>query len=98
MAFTKDHLFVGIAPRVIALDRRSGTTVWATKLPGAGMSSLVTVHEDEDHVYAGAVGEVWALDRTTGSIVWHNPLKGFGMREVMFPGTMWHQQQNHHAH
>ena len=85
MPTAKEYFYVGVSPRVIALDRRSGAVVWATSLPGASMTQL-NVHEDDERVYAGAKGEVWALDRSSGNILWHNPLKGFGMRDVMFTG------------
>ena len=86
MAFGKDYLYIGIAPRVVALDRATGAVVWATSLPGAGTARIVTVSVDEDRVYAGATGKVYALDARAGTILWQNPLKGYGMADVMFPG------------
>jgi outer membrane protein assembly factor BamB len=84
-------VYAGIAPRVVALDAKTGAVVWQTKLRGA--DALVTVSVDGDRVYAGSAGEVWSLDAQSGSIVWHNEMKGFGMNDVMFPGSAWRTQQ-----
>lgn len=76
-------LFIGLAPRVIALDPASGEVVWATELPTAG-GIVATIRVEGDRIYAGAAGEVTCLDAADGAIVWHNQLKGFGMHPVIF--------------
>jgi outer membrane protein assembly factor BamB len=69
-------LFIGIRGSVLALDRATGQTVWATKLKGGDFVNLVL---DGGDLYATARGEVSCLDPATGNIRWTNPLKGYGL-------------------
>lgn len=68
-------IFVGIRGSVVALDRATGTQIWATSLKGAEFVNVVML---DSELYAAARGEVYCLDQATGQIRWHNPLKGFG--------------------
>ena len=68
-------LFVGIKGSVIAVDRRSGETLWSTHLKG---SSFVTVAVENGAVYAGTYGRLYCLDPSTGSVRWTNELPGMG--------------------
>lgn len=73
-------IYIGLKAMVIALDRRTGTELWRTKLRGgvARSSSFVTLYRDDDILFAGVGGELYALDPKSGTLLWHNPLKGFG--------------------
>lgn len=77
-------LYIGLAPRVIALDPDSGEVVWATEIPHSGI--VATIRLAGRRLFAGSAGEVSCLDADTGAILWHNPLKGFGMHPVLFAG------------
>jgi len=68
-------IYVGIKSSVVALDDRTGSEVWRTKLRG---SDFVTVLWDGVALLAANDGEVWRLDPATGSVIWHNPFKGLG--------------------
>ena len=70
-----DIVFLGIKGSVVALDRATGTQVWATHLKGRDFVNVVL---DEGEIYAAASGELFCLDQSTGQVRWHNPLKGFG--------------------
>ncbi len=59
----------------MALDRATGTQIWATTLKGA---EFVNVVLSAGELYAAARGELFCLDQSTGYIRWRNPLKGFG--------------------
>ncbi len=73
-------VYIGLKAMVVALDRRTGTEIWRTKLTvGVGRSSaFVTLYRDDDILFAGVGGELFALDPKSGMVLWHNPLKGFG--------------------
>lgn len=72
-----DFVYVGFNSRVVALDRRSGETVWHWKSPQG--SGYVAVLLDGDQVIASVQGYTYALDPVTGEERWSNPLKGFGI-------------------
>jgi outer membrane protein assembly factor BamB len=76
---TIDHLlFVGIFGCVLALDRRTGQTVWSATVftPGA----LVTLLADGDCVFAASAGYVTCLDALTGAQRWQVSLAlGFNL-------------------
>lgn len=76
-------LFIGLAPRVLALEPATGDVVWATELPSSG-GIVATIRVEGGRVYAGAAGEVTCLDAADGKLLWHNQLKGFGMHPVIF--------------
>ena len=73
---TSDLIFIGIKGSVIALDRRTGERVWATRLKGC---DFVNVLVQDGTVVASCYGEIFCLDPLTGGVRWHNPLKGFGV-------------------
>ena len=77
-------IFVGIRSSVIALDERSGTEVWRTKLKG---SDFVTVLWDGEALLAANGGEVFRLDPQSGTLIWQNPLKGLGRGVVSLAST-----------
>ena len=66
---------VGIRGSVVALDRRTGIIVWATRLKGADFVNLLV---EGDRIYATTSGELFCLDAHTGEGLWHNVLKGYG--------------------
>lgn len=68
-------VFIGIKGSVVALDRATGTQVWATSLKG---HEFVNVAFFDDELYAAAKGELYCLDSATGQVRWHNLLKGYG--------------------
>jgi outer membrane protein assembly factor BamB len=76
-------IFIGLNGSVAAIDRSTGTLVWATKLKG---SDFVNVQQAEDEIYAATKGEIFCLDPGTGQIRWHNPLKGMGLGLVSIAG------------
>ena len=73
---SSNYVFVGIKGSVIALDRSTGTQIWAVSLKGR---DFVNVAVTDDEVYAATKGELYCLDTATGQLRWHNPLKGFGL-------------------
>ena len=72
---TSELVFVGIGGSVVALNRATGTQVWATRLK---RYDLVNVVLEEGRLLATCQGEIFCLDPATGEKRWHNPLKGFG--------------------
>jgi len=78
------YVFVGIKNTVVALDDRTGTEVWRTKLRS---SDHVIVFWDGEALFAGAGGEIWRLDPKQGNVIWHNELKGMGRGLVSFAST-----------
>ena len=78
-------LFVGIKGSVVALDRATGTQVWATRLKG---TDFVNVVLSGGELYAASRGELFCLDQSTGCIRWRNPLKGlgYGLATIAVPG------------
>jgi outer membrane protein assembly factor BamB len=77
-------VFVGIKSSVIALDERSGTEVWRTKLKG---SDYVTVLWDGEALLAANGGEVFRLEPQSGVLMWHNKLEGLGRGVVSLAST-----------
>ena len=77
-------IFVGIRSSVIALDERSGTEVWRTKLKG---SDFVSVLWDGESLLAANGGEVFRLEPKSGALIWQNPLKGLGRGVVSLAST-----------
>jgi len=69
-------LYIGIRGSVLALDRATGQTVWATKLKGGG--DFVNLVLEDGELYATSRGVVFSLDAATGNVRWTNPLKGYG--------------------
>lgn len=80
-----DLLFVGLAPRVLALWKDTGAIAWERRLKMA--VTVVSIRIEGEIVYAGSSGEVWCLDALTGEILWHNGLKGYGAGYVTFAST-----------
>ena len=76
-------LFIGIKGTVIAVDRRSGETLWSTHLKG---SQFVTVTVENGAIYAGTYGRLYCLDPGTGSVLWTNELPGMGYGLICIPG------------
>jgi outer membrane protein assembly factor BamB len=76
-------LFVGIKGNVIAVDRRSGATLWSTHLKG---SQFVTVAVEDGAIYAGTYGRLYCLDPGTGSVRWTNELPGMGYGLICIAG------------
>jgi outer membrane protein assembly factor BamB len=73
-------IFIGVKAHVVAVDRKTGGTLWKTKLKG-GLTSgerFVTLLVEGGCVYAHTYGELFCLDETTGEILWRNALEGLG--------------------
>ena len=70
-----DLVFLGIRSSVMALDKKTGTRAWETKLKG---SSFVTLLVDGNRIFAGAQGEIFCLEAATGKTLWHDGLSGYG--------------------
>jgi outer membrane protein assembly factor BamB len=68
-------IFVGIAGRVVALDRATGTELWRSELKGRDFVNVVQLDGD---LYAATKGELFSLNPADGSIRWRNGLKGLG--------------------
>ena len=75
---------VGIKGRVLALNRRSGETLWETKLVG---NQFVNVHWEGNNVIAATRGEVYCPDPKSGKIKWRNGLPGMGWGMVTIAGA-----------
>ena len=71
-----DLLFLGFNRRVIALDKRTGDTIWNWKAPHG--TSFVTLLIDGDMLFASVQGYTYGLDPVTGQQLWYNSLKGMG--------------------
>jgi outer membrane protein assembly factor BamB len=67
-------IFIGIAGKVVALDRGTGSEIWRAELKG----DFVNVALQDGDLYATARGELYCLDPATGAIRWQNGLKGLG--------------------
>jgi outer membrane protein assembly factor BamB len=67
-------IFIGIAGKVVALDRNTGSEIWRAELKG----DFVNVALQDGDLYATTKGELFCLDPATGTIRWQNPLKGLG--------------------
>ena len=72
---SSELIFIGIRGSVVALNRATGSQVWATPLKGY---DLVNVLVENGRIFASSYGEIFCLDPNTGDALWHNPLKGFG--------------------
>jgi outer membrane protein assembly factor BamB len=68
-------IFIGIAGKILALDRSTGRELWRTDLKGGDFTNVVL--QDGD-LFATTKGELFCLDPATGAIRWQNPLKGLG--------------------
>ena len=77
-------LFVGIKGTVIAVDRRSGETLWSTHLKGG---QFVTVAVENGAIYAGTSGRLYCLEPATGSVRWENELPGMGYGIICIAGA-----------
>ena len=77
-------VFVGIKNTVLALDDKTGTEIWRTKLR---TSDHVIVFWDGEALLAAAGGEVWKLDPAQGHVMWHSELKGLGRGIVSLATT-----------
>lgn len=74
-------LFVGTNGHVLALEKRTGKTVWTTSLPKTGWPLVAVVYEDE-MLYCAAAGRVFAIEPRRGRIRWTNPLRGMSSSSV----------------
>jgi len=76
-----DQLYVGTHGHVLALDKQSGESLWATSLPASGYQVVSIIHED-GLLFCGSGGHVYGLDPADGSILWSNDLPGMGHGRV----------------
>ena len=84
MPFGTSALFVGLKGTVVAVDRKSGETLWTTRLKG---SNFVTVAIEDGAVYAGTGGRLYRLDPSTGDVRWTNDLPGLGYGLICIAGA-----------
>ncbi len=74
---TRDLLFAGTHGHVVAIEKGTGETVWATSLPRTGYSVVSIVVEDGLLLCASG-GRVFGLDPSTGRIEWSNDMPKLG--------------------
>ncbi len=79
----EEPVIIGIAGRVVALDRSTGGELWRTALKGG---DFVTVSRDGREVFAATKGRLFCLDASTGNLKWVNELKGLGFGLVSIAG------------
>jgi len=84
MASGSNIVVVGIKGTVLAIDRDTGETLWATALKG---SDFVSVSVEGADVFAGSKGRLYRLDAASGEIRWCNELPGFGWGIVSIAGS-----------
>lgn len=70
------NIYLGMAGKIICLDRNTGDEIWRTKLKST--SNLTNLIKDQDRVIAYAGGHLFCLDANSGDILWENELKGLG--------------------
>ena len=74
---TQHFLFAGTHGHVVAIDKRTGETVWSTSLPRTGYSVVSILHED-GLLFCASGGRVFALDPEDGNVMWDNQMPGLG--------------------
>lgn len=80
-----DNIYLGMASKIICLDRNTGDEIWRTKLKNS--NSLTNLIKDQDRVIAYAGGHLFCLDANSGDILWENELKGLGYGYCMIAGA-----------
>ncbi len=61
---SSELIFIGIRGSVVALNRATGSQVWATHLKGY---DLVNVLVENGRIFASSYGEIFCLDPNTGT-------------------------------
>lgn len=85
-ALDATHVFIGTdAGRVLAVDRRTGVTVWSREL--AGPVSAPPARGDELVFAASEGGDVVALEAATGAVRWRCPDLSGALRFVSAPAV-----------
>lgn len=84
MATRSSVVFVGTRGTVLAVDRSSGETVWATDLKGSDFVDVMLVDGD---LFAASKGRLYRLDPAGGAILWCNDLPGMGWNIVSIAGS-----------
>jgi len=84
MAAPTSALFVGLSGTVLAVDRASGDTIWATDLKGSDYVDVMLV---DGEVYAASRGRLYRVDPSSGAILWTNDLPGLGWGIVSIAGS-----------
>ena len=84
MSSRAETIFVGIKGTVVAIDRSTGKTQWATDLKG---SEFVNVTLQGGDLFASSRGRLYRLDPDTGHIHWCNELPGLGFGIVTIAGA-----------
>ena len=79
-----DAVFVGLKGSVVAVERATGATLWATTLKGR---DFVTVALQDGDLFAATKGRVYRLDTGTGDVLWTNDLPGLGYGIVSIAGS-----------
>lgn len=87
------NIYLGMAGKIICLDRNTGDEIWRTKLKS--ISSLTNLIKEQDRVIAYAGGHLFCLDANSGDILWENELKGLGYGYCMIASE---QQSTIDAH
>lgn len=68
-------IYLGMAGKVTAIERKTGELLWQTRLDGRGMVNVVW---DDGLLMAHTKGELFCLAPEDGRIVWKNGLSGMG--------------------
>src|SRR3954470_10840279 len=74
-------LYVGVRGYVTAVDKKSGETLWHTKLKTSFAVSgegFVTLLVEDGRVFAHTYGRLFCLETESGDILWENELQGLG--------------------
>jgi outer membrane protein assembly factor BamB len=75
----ENYLFVGIKKKVLALDQKTGATVWETGLEGSAMGdSFVNIFFDGGLLFAHTKGMLFCINPSNGELKWTNALEGCG--------------------
>ena len=74
---TQHLLFAGTHGHVVALDKRTGQTVWDTSLPRTGYM-VVSILLEDGLLFCASGGRTFALDPEDGRIMWDNHMAGLG--------------------
>jgi outer membrane protein assembly factor BamB len=77
-------LFVGTKGTVIAVDRRTGETLWESELKGAEFVDVMIV---DGELFAASKGRLYKLDPVSGDILWRNDLPAMGWGIVSIAGS-----------
>lgn len=79
-----DTLFLGIAGKVVCLNKQDGTELWRTQIK---RGALTNVCAEGDYIYAYSGGHMFCLSAANGDVLWENPLKGCGFGNAIIASS-----------